>query len=712
MRSILILTLTLLLFSQCTKKASEVMTSSASNVTKNTESFRSKAPGAAPARPIDLGKYNAFDLANGLKVIVVENHKLPRVSYQISLSNDALVEGEQAGYVQFAGDLLTKGTKNRTKAKLDEEIDFIGATLNSTSGGMFATSLKKHSGKLLELMSDVLYNPVFPKAEFDKMKSQTISALTAAKADPNAIASNVLNIINYGKNHPYGEVQTEKTTNAITLESCKAYYDTYFRPNNAYLIIVGDIDPAAAKLQAEKYFASWKKAEIPQKSYVVPTAPKQAAVAFANKDGAVQSVINVTYPVDLKIGSADELAVNVMNNILGGGIFSGRLMQNLREKKAYTYGARSSMSSDKLVGNFKAFASVRNAVTDSSVQEFLYEMNRIRTEAVTANDLQLAKNSMAGSFARSLESPQTMANFALNTFKYNLPKDYYNTYLSRLEKISIADVQRVAQKYITPQNANILVVGNKDEVAAKLLRFDGDGKIDYYDAYGEVLNYDNIAIPAGVTGLTIIEDYIDAIGGKEKLMAIKSKITNATLSLGGQNAFVTTKQKSPDKFLFSMGMQGMVMSEQKYNGQKASTMQMGQAKVSLPGEPEFEEIKDQLPLFDQLEYFKPGYKLEVKGSEEVEGSRCYKVAVTNPFGKLRMQYYDIKTSILKRESQNEGEGENAKTITSDFKDYKDVSGIMMPHEVVITGQAPFPLAMKITSYEFNTTIEDSVFDIK
>lgn len=698
------------LFSQCTKKAAMV-DNATSTVKKNTETFRSKAPGAAPARPINLGEYNSFELANGLKVIVVENHKLPRVSYQIALNNDALVEGEEAGYVQFAGDLLTKGTKNRTKAKLDEEIDYIGANLNSSSRGIFATGLKKHSGKLLDLMTDVLFNPTFPKEEFDKMKTQQLSSLATAKTDANAIASNVANMLRYGKGHPYGEVMTEKTVNAISLEKCKKHYDTYFKPNNAYLVIVGDITPADAKMQAEKYFGKWTKGEIPSFKYNMPSSPKAPTVAFANKDGAVQSVINVTYPVDLKIGSADELAANVMNNILGGGIFSGRLMQNLREKKAYTYGARSSLSSDKLVGNFNAFASVRNAVTDSSVQEFIYEMERMRNEAVSENDIQLAKNSMAGSFARSLESPQTIANFALNTFRYGLPKDFYNTYLSRLEKVSIADVQNVAKKYVTPQNAYILVVGNKDEVAERLLKFDGDKKITYYDAYGYELNYDNIALPSGVTGMSVIEDYIDAIGGKEKLMGVNTKVTNATMALMGKEATVVTKQKNPNLFYFSLGFDGNVMQEQKFDGKKALTSQMGRTKASGPGDPTFEEMADRTSMFDQLRYFDSKYKVELKGTEDVDGVKCYKLAVTKG-EKTTMEFYDIKTSLHMRSSIVQGEGERAVTMVTDYKDYKEVNGIKMPHEITITGAAPFPMVMKISSYEMNVPLENSVFEIK
>ncbi len=700
------------LFIQCSKTSADKMAQANSTANKS-EAFRKKAPGAAPARPINLGNYNTFSMENGLQVIVVENHKLPRVSYQISLANDPILEGDQIGYVEFAGELISKGTTSRSKSKLDEETDFIGGTLNSSSNGMFGSSLKKHSKKLLDLMSDVLLNPNFPKEEFDKIKSQALSNLASTKTDANAIASNVSARLNYGKNHPYGEIQTEKTVNNITIENCKKFYNTYFKPNNAYLVVVGDITLAEAKEQAYMYFAKWAKGTIPTQSYAPESAPKIPSVAFANKDGAVQSVVNITYPVDLKIGSPDELAASLMNNILGGGIFSGRFMQNLREKRAYTYGARSSLSSDKLVGNFNAFASVRNMVTDSSVEQFVFEMDRIAKEPVSENDIQLAKNSMAGGFARSLESPQTIANFALNTFKYNLPKDYYNTYLSRLEKLTIADVLRVAQKYITPKNANILVVGNKEDVAEKLLKFDGDGKVDYYDAYGEVLNYDNVAIPKDVTGKSIVEDYLDAIGGKAKLKDIKTMATYATMDVMGKAAILTTKQKLPNKFYASMKLGEMALQEQKMDGVKASITQMGQpTKVVNPGDAEFEEMKERINIFEQLEYLTPAYKLEVKGIEEHNGAKCYKVLVTDDKGKALMQLYDIKSSLLRKSTSNEGEGEKTRTVNTEYNDYKEVKGIMMPHEIAIVGQAPFPLVMKITSIEINGILNDADFEVK
>ncbi|MBK6497628.1 MAG: insulinase family protein [Saprospiraceae bacterium] len=665
------------------------------------------APAPAAARDIQLGAYSTFDLANGLKVIVVENHQLPQVSYQLSLNNEALIEGDKAGYTSFAGELINKGTKNRTKAQIDESIDFIGADLSTSASGIFASSLKKHGDKLLEIMTDVLYNPTFPKEEFEKVRKRTASNLASSKTNPEAIASNIRSLVNFGSNHPYGEVQTDETIKNITVDDCVKYYNTYFKPNNAYLVIVGDITPEEAKAQANKYFSKWEKGTIPSFNYNTPTPVKGAQVRFGNKDGAVQSVINISYPVDMKPGSADAIKASLMNSILGGGIFSGRLMQNLREKKAYTYGARSNISTDKLLGNFNAFASVRNEVTDSSVTEFLYEMNRIVKEPVSESDLKLAKSSTAGNFGRSLESPQTIANFALNTFRYNLPKDYYNNYLKNVDAVTVADIQAMASKYIRPENCNIVVVGNKDNVADKLKKFDADGELDFYDAFGKKIETNNVALSADITAQSVIEDYIEALGGSAKLKAVKTLQLAMKASMMGQEASFETFQMAPDKYASKMQMMGMVVQEQKYNGVKASVGQMGKNQILTEGS-ELAEIKKQAILFEQLRYNTTGYKMELKGIENVEGSNCYKLVVTDPMEKQTTEFYDVKSGLLMRTVS----ASEKMTMTIDYKDYKAVDGIMIPHTSSISGVMPTALVMEATNVAINKEISPDTFKVE
>ena len=292
-------------------------------------------------------------------------------------------------------------------------------------------------------------------------------------------------------------------------------------------------------------------------------------------------------------------------------------MQNLREDKAYTYGARSQLSSDQLIGNFSASASVRNEVTDSSITEFLYEMRKMVTDGVTADDLQLAKNSLAGGFARSLESPQTIARFARNTYKYNLPKDYYNTYLSKLEAVSQADFEAMAKKYIRAENANIIVVGSKDDVAVKLNQFDADGKLDYYDAYGNKLVIDDSEMIGDITVEEIVSNYIEALGGKAKLMGVTSMKTVMVMNVMGQDAETVMMQKGNNKMKMVMSMGGNVMQETIYDGSIAAVGGMGGSKKITEG-PQLESIKEQAEMFGHLKYATEK-TMELKGIEDVNG---------------------------------------------------------------------------------------------
>lgn len=695
----------------CNKSTSTVVSKTDEVAKEMSDEFRAMAPKAGPARPINLGTYENFQLDNGLDVILVENHKLPRVSYQLSLNHNPILEKEQVGFVSMAGDLMATGTSNRSKADIDAAVDFIGARLNSSSRGVFGSSLKKHQNALLDVFTDILYNPSFPESEFEKLKKQTISGIQSSRTDPNAIAGNVASVLRYGADHPYGEVQTEKHVENITLDACKSYYNTYFKPNNATLIIVGDITLDEAKALVNEKFGSWKSGTIKEVSYKMPASPEGTQVAFVNKDGAVQSVINVTYPVDLKPGAPDAIPASVMNSILGGGIFSGRLMQNLREDKAYTYGARSSLSRDRLVGNFNAFASVRNEVTDSSVQEFLHEMKRMVTEDVATEDLQLVKNSMTGSFARSLESPQTIARFARNIKRFNLPKDYYATYLQKLNAVSVADIKAMAMKYIRPDNAHVLVVGSKDDVAEKLTRFDADGKIDYYDAFGNVLDMSKSAALGDVDPKTVISDYLDAIGGKEKLMTVNTLSQTLEFDMMGQKASIDNKYKKPGKMALAVNAMGMVMQEMKFDGTKAMMGQMGQSQVFTEGK-EFDDLAKQAQMFPQMIYLSADYNLEFKGVEKVGDVDCYKLKVTDPNGNSNVEFYSLdKNHLLKSVVTNEANGQQM-TIITEYKDYRDVQGISFPHTMVTSGMMPVPMEMKVTSLEINKEIADSLFTIE
>ncbi|MDQ3279409.1 MAG: insulinase family protein, partial [Bacteroidota bacterium] len=299
---------------------------------------RSKAPQPGPAPEIKIGQPATFTLPNGLKVFVVQNTKLPRVSATLSFNMDGIVEGNKAGLTSMGGELIRRGTSKMNKAQLDEAVDLLGGSLNTSATSASASSLKRNFPKLFSLMSDVVLRPTFPAAELEKIRKQSLSGLQAAKDNPNAIAQNVVNRLTYGKEHPYGDIETEETISNVKLEDIRKYFNTYWKPNNAFLVFVGDITPADAQKLATQYFGTWKRGDVPKPTYQTPQPPAKTYIALVDRPASVQSVITFAAPVPLKPGAPDVIPASVMNNILGAGSTS-RLFMNLREKYGFTYGA-------------------------------------------------------------------------------------------------------------------------------------------------------------------------------------------------------------------------------------------------------------------------------------------------------------------------------------------------------------------------------------
>jgi len=668
---------------------------------------RTKAPKPAPAREIKIGDYQTFTLKNGLQVFVVENHKLPRVQFSLQLKNDPILEKEKTGYVELTGQLIGTGTTTRSKAQLDEEVDFIGATLNTSWNGIFSASLTKHRDKLLELMSDVLFNPAFSADELTKLKTQKQSELASDKDDPSAIMANVRTSLVYGKDHTYGEIETEKTIEAFTLDDCKNYFNTYFKPNNAYLVVVGDIDLKTATAAAEKYFGKWTQGPVTNPTYTQPQPPASTYVALVDRPNSVQSVISIAYPVNLKTGSQEAIRARVLNQVLGGS-FSARLMQNLREAHGYTYGASSALTSDFLIGQFQAGASVRNEVTDSSVFEFMNELNRIVNEPVSDNELMAAKASIAGAFGRSLESPQTIATFAVNTAKYNLPKDYYNNYLKSIDAVSVADVQATAKQYILPGKAHVIVVGKGSEIADKLKKF---GTVKYFDIYGNEAAPAKAAkkLPEGLTADKVITSYIDAIGGLKKIQAAKSSKVVYKASFQGNEVLMITTKKDPFKMHLEIKVGPQAMQTIVSDGKNVSMTQMGMA--SPLSDKDKEAALYGAALIEETTIAVVGAKTTLVGIEELEGKDAYVVEIALPKGEKQTNYYDTQTG-LKVQQVTVQEGPDGKVSTAiKFFDYKDYSGIKFPGSFTLPF-GPITLKFEATEVVLNPKVDEAIFKVQ
>jgi predicted Zn-dependent peptidase len=632
-------------------------------------------PEAGPAPTINLEEPTRFELKNGLTVMVVENHKLPRVSIQLSIDNPPSLEGEKAGVSSLAAGLLGNGSTNISKDAFNEEVDFLGASLNFGASSAFASSLSKYFPRILELMADAAINPNFTEEEFQKEKEKLLTGLKSQEKDVSAMAGRVQSAIAYGKEHPYGEFATEETVNKVSLEDAKKFYQTYFNPNNAYLVIIGDVDTKAVKKLVKKHFNSWEKGAQVLTNWKNPVASNEATINFIDMPNAVQSEVSVQNVVNLQMKDPDYLPTLMANRILGGG-GSARLFQNLREDKAYTYGSYSSIGNSKYVpSRFRAYASVRNAVTDSAAVQILEEIQKITSEPVTQKELDAAKATYVGNFVMALERPSTIANYALNIETEGLPKDFYKTYLERINAITVADVQQAAGKYFSTENTQVVVTGKGKEVLENLEKMTFQGKklpVKYFNTNADQVEKPEykMELPAGVTAQSVIENYLDAIGGRAVLEKVKTVSIFASGEVQGMALNFQLIRTSDNQFMQNIEMMGRSMSKQVFNGENGYAMMQGQKMDLNPQQAAM--IKDEAQPFYELHLDPEAISLE--GIEKVDGENAYKVKVSGN----RVAFYNVANGQKIQEiTTTEMMGQTIES-TMKFGDYKEASGIMFP----------------------------------
>ncbi len=664
---------------------------------------RSKAPKPGPAPVIKIGEPTTFTLPNGLKVFVVQNTKLPRVSATLTINREAILEGNKAGVVSMAGELLRRGTSKLKKAALDEAIDYLGATIGTSSTSVSGSSLSSNFPTVIELMSDIALRPSFPTDELEKIRTQTLSSLAQGREDPATIARNVTSKLVYGKNHPYGEIETETTIKAVTIEDIKKYYNTYWKPNVAYLVFVGDITVEDAKKLATKYFGTWARGIVSQPIYKAPLAPAKTFIAIVDRPSSVQSNINLVAPIQLQPGSPDAIAANITASILGGGS-SARLYKNLREKYGFTYGAYASISEDKLVGNFTANAAVRNEKTDSAIGQFIYEFKRLRSQVATTDEVSLIKNERNGAFARSLENPATIAGFALDIARYNLPKDYYQNYLKNLATVDAAKVKLIANKYIPVNNLTIVIVGNAKEIGKGLEKY---GIVKYYDTDGnEVAAPVTKAVAANVTAESILQKAANATASSVAMLATKDIEMSGTASVMGQSLSMNQKMILPSSYLQTISAGSMVIQKQLMKNGIFSQTQQGQ-DVPLKDDDKEKMLEDGSFFTEAYLLKQKNYTFTVKGIEQVDGKDANVIEIKSPKGRVFTNYYDVVSGLLVKNIITQETPQGKAIVTTYTSNYKIFNDIKVATKIVIDyGQYKIDLTMNDVKINQGLKAED------
>ena len=643
-----------------------------------------KMPVAGPTPVINIAQPKTFTLKNGLTVMVVENNKLPRVSATISMDRPPYYEGNIVGVSQIMADQIGEGTAKMSKDAFNKRVDYLGASLNFSSGGAFANSLSKYFPEVLGMMSDAIINPKFSAEEVEKSKERMIEGLKTEEKSADAIASRVSNAVIYGKNTSRGEFETEASIKAVTLADVQNTFKKHYAPDNAYLVIVGDVKFDDVKKLVEKNFSGWKKSNTKYAALEPASNVATTQIDIVDVPTAVQSVISVNNLHDLKMNDSRYFAGAIANYILGGG-GEARLFMNLREKNAFTYGAYSSLSTSKYSPMFSASSSVRNEVTDKAVKEFMNELNGI--SKVTPEELANAKAKLKGDFIRSLERPETIARFAVSTRTQNLPADFYTNYLKSIDKVTAADVSNAVKATILPNRSRIFIAGKAADISEGLEKL--GYPVKYYDNQANpVAKPVAKAVDASITPAAVADKYIAAIGGLANVQKVNFITTNATAKVQGMDLALKLIQGKGAKTFMDVQMMGNTVQKIVFDGKSGYMEAQGQ-KMPLPAETAAEMAMD-TELFPELTFAKSS-DFTVAGIEKNNGEDAYVVK-----GKNATYYYSTKTGFKTGEVKTQ----SGQTIPITWGDYKEVAGVKMPYAFT-QNIGGMDVEFKVNSYQIN-----------
>jgi zinc protease len=477
-----------------------------------TQASRKTAPEALAPVPFNIPQAFQTTLPNGLRVVIFEDKRLPLVSYRLAfMSGDVHDPSDSVGLTSAMASMLTEGTENYSSLALAEKIERLGASISTSSSDDFtviaASALALYNSEILHLMSEIVFRPTFPDDELDLYKRNTIENLKFQRSQPNFLANEQTARLLYGA-HPYSRVSPSASDiEKLSSDALSRFHNHRFIPNNAVLIAVGDVERDELLKEIEEHFGDWGQGTSPELTFPKPPSRDKTTLTIVDRQGSAQSNI-VLANLALNRNDPDYFAVIVMNQVLGAGA-SSRVFMNLREEKGYTYGAYTRVDAKKLAGDFEATAEVRTAVTGDSLKEFFYELNRIRDEKVSGDELADAKNFLTGVFPIRAETQEGLTNLIVSQELYNLPKDYLQTYRDDVNAVTIDEVQRVANKYIAPDKMAIIIVGDAEEIlpqakpyAANIEIFDTDGNPKELSDYGQTSS-EPTADVAGEWALTL-----------------------------------------------------------------------------------------------------------------------------------------------------------------------------------------------------------------
>ena len=666
-------------------------------------------PEAGPAPEIEFKEPYTTKLSNNLTLMVVVNDKLPTASATLIIDNPPILEGDKSGVKGLVTSNMGKGNKFQSKDEFIEEKDFMGSFISYNSSGGSISSLSRYFERTMTMFAQGALYPIFSDEEFEKEKTKLTEALKIDEKNAASIARRVENIVAYKKNHPRSEYTTEASVSNINITDIENFYKSYFKPNNAYLVVIGDVNLEGTVALSKKLFEDWKYSNELDKmfgegsinDFEEPEVSDKTTIHIVDVPNATNVEISFQNIIDRKTSDSDYFSGTVANRVLGAGPES-RLFSVIREEKGFAYGAYSGLpTSSKTKTKFVARTTVRTEVADSAIVEMHNQLRIMRDNPITDEELSNVKSGYFGEFAMSIENPITIANQALSIRSENLPEDFYKTFLSNLNTVSKDDVMQSSKKFFLIDNAQIVVTGKINDILDNLESiYLDENKIDviYYDAFGEVIEKPDYSVDASVSVENIINKYIDLIGGKDKLEKVESiEIKgNANLNMQGQSFVLEfySLKNNQNQSLATVTAGGMVVQRSVFNKYQGYNEVNGQ-RIPL-ADAELEQAIINSALFSELNY--DFSTIELVGTAVVDDQKAYEIKITDN----KTEYYSIESGLKIKEVEIQA-----------IKEYEEVEGILVPNEInQVTPTLPIPggITIKFNNIKLNVKTSDSDFN--
>lgn len=673
-------------------------------------------PAPGPPRPFHFPKFETKKLANGLTVFVIEDRREPLVSYQLNIATagGSATEASKAGLATLTAGLLREGTKTRTAQQIAKTIDSSGGSLESSAGSDTAsaacTMMKSSADLGLELLADIVINPIFPQDEVDRQMRQTLSGLQVSYSDPETLGSYLARRTVFGT-HPYAMPVggSPDTVRKLTRDDIISFYQEHYAPAYSYLAISGDVTPAQAFAKAEKYFGNWKgTAEAPVTLAPLPSTTRR--IVIVDKADAVQtqySIVQVAIPRN----DPDYIPLQIANQIFGGS-FNSRLNMKLRANEGLTYGASSALESQRQTGVFVARSFSRTDKTATAIKMMADLLAEYRENPVTEPELNDAKAYLAGSFALGVETPEAVAQRVLILAVNGLPANYWDTYRDKILATTAEQVTAAVRSHLTPDKMDIVAVGNAAQFSKDLAALGPVEVIPLSEFDITAANLRRAKEPAAAAtgetkarGMKLAQDAVDAVGGKAALDAVKNIQSKGpmTISMGSQSikGDVDEVVVFPDKYRGAMTLP-MGTMVQAYDG-KVAWLQQGPATRDAPPEM-IKEVQRDIALVGAVGLLRSA----VEGKAEMVATGDNTAVWTMGDHKVNVTFDPASKRITKLSYRGMGM-QGPADLDVEYGDYRKVGDLSLPfHETLYQNGQKFA-DRDYTERKINVEVKPEVF---